>query len=128
MRHLKYFESLSSFEDIKSDVKEVFQDVIDEYNIYEVSDTCKPGGRDDKSYYYSISHTSSGYDTKREILLLKLQSYNYRLEFITGNVIASVFIGAVSKDIKRLNKMGYKTKYVEYGDHIIDIFIKNKYN
>ena len=126
MRHLKYFESLSSFEDIKSDVKEVFQDIIDEYNIYEVSDTCKPGGREDRSYYYSIVDLSN----KQMTSLVVWESYNYRLEFVTGDVrdMESVFLGAVSKDIKRLNKMGYKTKYQEYGDHIIDIFIKNKYD
>lgn len=88
-----------------------------------MSDTCRPGTSDDKSYYYTISDLSS------DRALIQYKNYNYRLRFVTGDKMdkENVFIYAIHKDIKRLNRMGYKTKCDKFGDHIIDISIKNKY-
>lgn len=116
-------KNLKRFNDIKADVKDVFQDIIDRYNIYEESDDCRPGGIDDKNYYYSIdSGDQNGFIKSR----LEKERYSCALWFVTADVLENekVFYDDVCKDIGRLNRMGYKTKCDLMASHNIIIYIK----
>lgn len=132
-----FFRNAASWLDMKNDIKDVFQSLIDDYNIYDLLSNVKVGGSEDTNYYYSITKDPQAAETKWQSGAYGSGSYAF-LKIITGyplysryplySPISKEFIGEVKKNLKQLDSMGYECEFADIPTHTLDIRIKNKEN
>lgn len=107
MKYLKYFESESDLNYHLQIVKDIFQSLIDDYNMHDMDTGVKPIQTDgdvvDPNYYYEIYNTDNHKKQGITIHIVTSKEVKYEFEFI--NEVMSI--------VGRLKSLGYSVE--DYG-------------
>jgi 6-pyruvoyl-tetrahydropterin synthase len=124
MKYLKYFENNSLSEDDISyhldEIKNIFQDYIDEYDIEELPDDLEENDDSKPGIYYHIYNFCEATDKfRRPNGVLRRSQFELTLycygEFTHKNIIWEKYFKLIAEDIdkyaERLREVGYIVKY-----------------
>lgn len=119
MKHLRFFESRSDIPYHKRTILDIFQDIIDDYNIERYNSAAMV---DDISGIYYILYDILDED-KFKLIYLKIFLKGDRLqrpEFYLNKV---EFVNNLELDKKRLEMLGYKVRNYRFGYGEVEIEI-----
>jgi len=143
MKYLKYFENNSLSEDERQyhldEIKSVFQDIIDDYNLEEIPDDLDYGDYSRPGIYY---HISDFYDiaekSRRDNGSLRRCQYELTLYCPTEWTVdldkedpkyqiwsnyVKIIKQEVPEFVDRLQSIGYRSKYEELDQDILELLV-----
>ena len=105
MKHLRFFESRSDIPYHKRIILDIFQDIIDDYNIERYNSVAMADNI--SGIYYILYDIQSGGEFKLIYLKIFLKGDKLRPEFYLNK---SEFVDNLKSDKKRLESLGYKVR------------------